>query len=195
MAEAGRARAIPATADKKLSAPQTAEEHSCAAAAEGAVAAASEEFGADPETARVLAEAEAIIAELSKQYLPWLKRDLNDLSTHVATLRPHQPADEALDEIFSVAHNIKGQGGAFGYPLVSEIADMICRLSRGRPVLGELGQESLRKCVEGLRVIADNNIGGDGGQIGAHILAELDALVQSTLSAEPAGAKSPHLLS
>ncbi len=112
----------------------------------------------DPAT---LARAEAALAALSDTYLTWADGDLTRLR---AALSPFQP-----DLLFAVAHDMKGQAGTFGFPLVTELANRLCRLLEQQPtdvagatLLVDLVTEVLRR-----------RLSGDGGEDGRRLLARL----------------------
>ena len=72
-----------------------------------------------------LARAEAALAALSNNYLAWADADLTRLQ---GALAPFQP-----DLLFAVAHDMKGQAGTFGFPLITELAHRLCRLLENQP--------------------------------------------------------------
>lgn len=76
----------------------------------------------DPQS---LARAEAALAALADHYRSWAAADLVRLR---AALTPFRP-----DTLFAIAHDIKGQAGTFGFPLVTERANALCRILEGRP--------------------------------------------------------------
>jgi chemotaxis protein histidine kinase CheA len=68
---------------------------------------------------------------LARDYLVWAKADLDASHRHLAAA--HQDPTQRPQHIaalFSVAHNIKGQGSSFGYPLMTRVGQSLCRLTR-----------------------------------------------------------------
>jgi chemotaxis protein histidine kinase CheA len=78
-----------------------------------------------------LARAEAAVAALARDYLTWAQADLDLCHQHLSAARaaPAQRADRITD-LFGVAHNIKGQGSSFGYPLMTRLGQSLCHLTR-----------------------------------------------------------------
>jgi HPt (histidine-containing phosphotransfer) domain-containing protein len=81
--------------------------------------------GIDPEA---IARAEAALEELSKNFDNWMEKEV---------LRLTQARDTAvklgLDEmiradLYSAAHDIKGEAATFGYPLAARVADSLTKL-------------------------------------------------------------------
>ena len=81
--------------------------------------------------AAALARAEAAVAALARDYLVWAKADLEQSYRHLAAAND-DPAQRQLHvlALFGVAHNIKGQGSSFGYPLMTRLGQSLCRLTR-----------------------------------------------------------------
>ncbi|MBI2241599.1 MAG: Hpt domain-containing protein [Magnetospirillum gryphiswaldense] len=66
-----------------------------------------------------LARAEAALHNLAAEYPHRLEVDLTRADACLAA-----PAD--IDRLYTILHDIKGQAGTFGYPLVGAIAQRLC---------------------------------------------------------------------
>ena len=86
---------------------------------------------------RLISRAEAAVEALRDTYRQQLADDVTALNGIWSRLESGEPAAAILDELYGIAHNIKGQGGSFGYDLVSEIGASFCNYlrsgSRGSP--------------------------------------------------------------
>jgi chemotaxis protein histidine kinase CheA len=79
--------------------------------------------------AETLERAETVIAEETESYLVLVKEDMKKLHQSVAALKQSlSEPQKSLEEIFFVTHKIKGQAGSFGYDLLTQIADRLCRI-------------------------------------------------------------------
>lgn len=119
----------------------------------------------DPEA---LARAEAALAGLSHDYLTWAEADIASLRAGLAGLEGH-PA-EALDRLYRIAHDMKGQASTFGYPLVTEIAQRLCRLIE----TGQAAPDRLHLHVEALAEVVESRLTGDGGAAGRALIGRLE---------------------
>jgi len=126
--------------------------------------------GFDP---AAIAQAEAAVAALAADYRNWVRADLAQLqeawekaSAGTEGRRTH------LDAMFTTAHNIKGQAGTFGYPLVGRIAGSLCAYLRRAESAADLN--ILAAHVEALRAILANGVSGDGGPLGREIAEGLE---------------------
>lgn len=92
-----------------------------------------------------LARAEAALGNLAADYPRWLEADL-DRAAHCLT----PPAD--VERIYTILHDIKGQAGTFGHPLVSVLAQRLClgvKQGRADPAWLELGITLIRQAMAG----------------------------------------------
>lgn len=118
-----------------------------------------------------LARAKAALSRLSDDYLSWAASDCGALSSCLAEIAadPSDPAD-GLWRLFRIAHDMKGQAGTFGYPLVTEIARRLCLTIEAMPEPDGDGLARLSRHVEALAEIVAGRLDGDGGDRGRELL-------------------------
>ncbi len=75
-----------------------------------------------------VARAEAAINELSVEFDDWLADEVERLSKAQERAEKEGITGEAGNDFFRVAHDLKGQAGTFGYPLVTETCASLCKL-------------------------------------------------------------------
>lgn len=75
-----------------------------------------------------VARAEAALAQLSSQFSDWMHDECQQLDRARNRAREAGMAVPERQELFRVAHDIKGQAVTLGFPLVAEIAGGLCRL-------------------------------------------------------------------
>ncbi len=130
-----------------------------------------------------LAAAEAEIEALAQDYLSWVQLDLVRLRDALRAAQA-SPDDNAvyLEALYTTAHDMRGQGGSFGYPLVTNIAGALCRYL-GHPV--DPAKIDLEVCaihVDALHAVIQNRIDGDGGATGAKMLEGIERVVGKSLA-------------
>ncbi|MEQ8604617.1 MAG: phosphorelay protein [Marivibrio sp.] len=136
--------------------------------------------GPSPE---MLAKAEAAIAKMSDDYPNWASKDVETLSALVARIEPGVDNEaEPVREAFRLAHDMRGQGGSFGYPLMTRIANSFCRFTEKVDVLDAGGVGILETHVNAMRAIVGNRVKGTGGEMGDQIADGLDAAVRKYLA-------------
>jgi len=132
--------------------------------------------GPSPE---MLANAEKAINQMSEDYPNWAIKDVDKLEGLIGEAKPGVGnGKEILSEAFKLAHDMRGQGGSFGYPLMTRIANSFCRFVEG---LDEVDAGSLQICnahVQSMRAVLQNKVKGTGGPIGAQIADGLEMAVK-----------------
>ena len=126
----------------------------------------------------MVAQAEAAVAALSASYREQLVADAETLSEIWASLEQGTSVNDVMSQLQSLAHNIKGQGGSFGYDLVTSVGASLCDYIRSgeRRSVDELNIVHVH--IKILKMIAENDISGTGGDTGARIIAKLVALTK-----------------
>lgn len=153
----------------------------------------------DSEMARRLARAEAAVADLAKSYVTWASADVEKCAEHLATARHAQPGANipmgavdrrmiAIQALYAVAHNIKGQGTSFGYPLMTRLGESLCHLTRPKRAIADRDLDVVLAHLDAMRLVLVQNIGGDGGALGDKLAQRLEAMVSEIMaSAAPDG--------
>ena len=90
-----------------------------------------------------------------------------------------QPGDrrKQFEEINLLAHELRGQGGTFGYPLVTTFAKMLYDFTGPEGRQEDSAVEIVKAHVDALRVVIREKISGNGGQIGKELLNSLNDAV------------------
>ena len=121
-----------------------------------------------------LAKAEDVIANLADDYLTWVQEDLARLEAAYAEMEKGEgDPKELLDNVFQIAHDMKGQGGSFGYDLMTAIGDQLCRLVEKMDQVTPREVGMVRVHIDAMRVIIVKELKGDGGDEGRKLLMGL----------------------
>lgn len=120
--------------------------------------------------------------ELQDNYLQWTETALADMRTHHARLCSNPQDTTIISDIFSIAHNIKGMGASFGFPLMTETGVSFCRYIRSLDGQ-DIDPEVIEAHIRSLEVILSNRIQGDGGDIGRELIDSLTTMVDRSLAA------------
>ena len=129
----------------------------------------------------VLARAQAAVADLAKTYAPNTVADLDRCAALLKAAREHANTRPAsVKELYGIAHNIKGQGSSFGYPLVTRIGHSLCTLVRQERAFSDADLGVMQAHLDALRLILAKDIKGEGGETGAKLAARLENMVKAS---------------
>jgi hypothetical protein len=135
--------------------------------------------------AATVKRAQDAVAELSADYQNWALADLAKAEQALAEARVNPAAAQpALQRLYGVTHDMKGQGGSFGFPLVTHVAQSLCRLLVGpggsaRHVELPTGDATfglVEVHLKALRLILEKSVRGEGGEVGQKLVAKLQAM-------------------
>lgn len=124
----------------------------------------------------ILARAEAAIAELKASYRVQLAEDIAALEAAYGDLDKPEACAKAREALASLAHNIKGQGGSFGYDLATEIGGSLSDYMRGHDSLGLRARRIIHLHIRMLALVHEEGLTDDGGSRGANLRAKLARL-------------------
>ncbi len=124
-----------------------------------------------------LARAEEATTALRANYTEWARIDVDHAQALLdAATRDPERQREQLDHAYAATHNIKGQGASFGYPLVSRIGQLLCRLIAPGRSVDEAGLKLAQAHIDALKLVLDQKIAGKGGETGDKLAARLESL-------------------
>ena len=134
--------------------------------------------GIDPE---IWARAEQAVAALGGDFVDQTKMTLDAHRTQLEEMT-ELPQGDMLRDVFSFAHDLRGQGGSFGYPLLSSIGGSLCAFLEARDFrLTEGDAVVLRSHFDAAAAILTDEIGGEVDAILQALVTNLSELVDKHL--------------
>lgn len=124
----------------------------------------------------LIAQAEAAVEALRDTYRQQLASDVAELCDIWERFEAGEPVEKTLEALHAVAHNVKGQGGSFGYGLVTEIGASFCDYLRSGERRSPEELNIVHMHIRMLKSVSDNDISGDGGETGRRIVEKLHLL-------------------
>lgn len=128
------------------------------------------------EYARLIAKAEAAVDALRDSYKDQLRQDIDQMFAVWGKLEDGADRRQVMDEIYAIAHNVKGQGGSFGYDFVTALGSSLCRFLRAAPICSDEDLNIVHAHMEALALAVSEDMSGDGGAKGRKILHDLSAM-------------------
>ncbi len=111
--------------------------------------------GIDP---AAIERAEAALGELSENFDTWLNDEVNALLEARDNVREHGMVPPHFDELFRIAHDVKGEGDTLGYPLATVIAASLCKLLDSPEKKTIIPIDIINNHVDALRLVARDRI-------------------------------------
>ena len=78
--------------------------------------------------ADAIARAEAALKSLSGQFAEWMQDELNKLDAARAEVKMQGMIPQTAEVLYMRAHDLKGLGATYEFPLVTRIAASLCKL-------------------------------------------------------------------
>jgi hypothetical protein len=126
-----------------------------------------------------LARADKTLEAMSGSFEEWLHADITKLQDARKRAELFGWSDAGLDTLWRVSHDLKGMGATYGFPLVTQIASSLCRLTET-----EAGKSAARAnpalvCahVDGLRAAVRDRITSTRHPVGRALIEALEAQV------------------
>lgn len=127
-----------------------------------------------------LERAQAAVDRLKDIYVAeWAPAALCEMQDAFGELRrPGSDRRGGFEALYRLAHDMKGQGGTFGYPLLTQLGEAICLLTADRTDAGEGEWAVLAAHLEAVRHVIADRLEGDGGAAGDRLLRDLRTLTR-----------------
>ena len=119
---------------------------------------------------------------MANSYLDSVADDLRNIDETFGKLEAATgDRKEELMAVFQTALILKGQGGSFGYDLMTTIGNELCRLIEKLDKAGPKEVEAIKLHIDSMKLVISNDIKGDGGVTGKEMLAGLQKVCDKLL--------------
>jgi len=98
--------------------------------------------------------------DLIDSYQGWAVDDLAALWKAYEETRSASGNPRQILKMFEIAHGIRGEGGSFGFQLISTIGDSLCKFLEGRKKLGRTESEVVKVHILAMRAVFRQNLKG-----------------------------------
>jgi len=130
----------------------------------------------------ILAKAEAAIDRLAAEYPRHAGRDIANLDRYAERMASdRRNRTTHYNEILRIAHDVRGQGALFGYPLITRCAGSLCRATRLLEAHDRVIPDIVRAHVAAMQAILETGVTGVENRTALAIAAGLEMLVSSRI--------------
>jgi chemotaxis protein histidine kinase CheA len=124
-----------------------------------------------------VARAEAALAAMSVNFDEWLRIEITRMEDAMSAVQSQGRNEENMEALYHRAHDLKGLGATYGFPIISQIAGTLCRLidSADRRMSAPMSLVAVH--VEAIKAAARNGIRTDADPVGRALVLELESTV------------------
>jgi chemotaxis protein histidine kinase CheA len=129
--------------------------------------------------ASAMKKAEEALASAAQDYPDWVMATITKLvELHQLCVSSPPSRRPTFEQIRRIAHDLKGQGGTFGYPLVTSFATSLHRFASMREGIEDEHVEIIKAHIDSMRAVVRDRVSGDGGDIGKALAKGLDDVIK-----------------
>lgn len=129
--------------------------------------------------AAAVARAEEALKALSSQFDQWLKDEIVKLEVAKTDIIEQGFNEKTAEALYFRAHDLKGLGSTYEYPLVTRLAGSLCRLIDSDERRKTSPWPLVDAHIEAIRAVVRDKIQNDEHPVGRQIAEELEAKVQT----------------
>ena len=124
--------------------------------------------------ADAVARAEAALKSLSGQFSQWMNDELEKLDAARATVKAEGMTPAASETLYMRAHDLKGLGATYEFPLVTRIAASLCKLIDSPETRTSAPLYLVDAHIDAIKAAVRDNIKTDEHPVGKILAEELE---------------------
>jgi chemotaxis protein histidine kinase CheA len=128
-----------------------------------------------------VARAEEALAGLAGEFKSWMLVEAERLTAAHAAIVRKGFSEEAADELFRAAHDIKGDAATFGYPSAAGAAESLCRIIEHAPEIEKVPTELIKHHIDAIQAIVHNHTRLDGVTVASELSRKLRGVADEYL--------------
>lgn len=132
--------------------------------------------------ANAIAKAEAALEAMSAQFGQWLDDELAKLDAAQAAIRTHGLTPETGEALYCRAHDLKGLGTTYQYPLVTRMAGSLCKLLDDASKRMSAPMVLVDAHVDAIKAVVRDQIKTDEHPVGRILAETLESRVAAHMS-------------
>ncbi len=130
-------------------------------------------------TPDALAKAEAALKSLSANFGQWLNDEIAKLEAARQAISTQGMSQDTADQLYTHAHDLKGLGGTYDFPLITRIAGSLCKLMNEREQRPLLPLLLIDAHIDAIKAIVRDDIRDPAHPVGKALAEALETRVSS----------------
>ncbi len=124
---------------------------------------------------------QAVLEEFASGMGDWIKADLARLIAARNAFLDDSHSQECIDNLHRAAHDLKGLGQTYGFPVVSVIASALCKAIHLAMESGAVPEDLVNAHVDALRAIVNLNLRDPSSGPAVELICGLQSLVDKKI--------------
>ena len=124
-----------------------------------------------------IAKAEAALKSLSGNFTQWLNDEIAKLEAARQAIRDAGQTSETMESLYLRAHDLKGLGATYGFPLITRIAGLLCRQIDDKSKRLDVPMSLIDAHIDAIKTAARDDIKTDDHPIGQALIQDLEGRV------------------
>jgi hypothetical protein len=141
--------------------------------------------------AAAIAKAEAALKSLSSQFAQWLQDELAKLDAARANVHAAGLTHETGEQLYTHAHDLKGLGATYEFPIVTRLAGSLCKLIDSDPSRAKAPLKLVDAHIDAIKAAVRDNIRDDKNPLGRVLAEELERQVAVYIASDRGTATRP----
>jgi hypothetical protein len=125
-----------------------------------------------------IAKAEAALKGLSGNFSQWLGDEIAKLESSRQVVRNEGPTDENMESLYLRAHDLKGLGATYGFPLITRVAGLLCRLIDDKAKRLGAPMSLVDAHIDAIKAAVRDDIKTEDHPVGAILVRELEGRIR-----------------
>ncbi|MAU41766.1 MAG: hypothetical protein CMF31_09100 [Kordiimonas sp.] len=127
----------------------------------------------------LLMQAQEALDDMAEDYPDWVMSLIDELAEiHRRCVDTPEQRKAHFERINKIAHDMKGQGGTFGYELITDFGDSLYDFTGPRGGKSDNHVEIIKAHIDAMRVVIKDRVHGDGGETGRLIKMGLEKAIE-----------------
>ena len=126
-----------------------------------------------------IAKAEAALKSLSGNFTQWLNDEITKLQGARNTVHAESPTAENMESLYLRAHDLKGLGATYGFPLITRIAGLLCRLIDDKSKRLQAPLALIDAHIDAIKAAARDDIKTEDHPVGKILVQELEGRIKA----------------
>lgn len=125
-----------------------------------------------------IAKAEAALKSLSGNFTQWLNDEIAKLEAARLVVHTDGPSAESMESLYLRAHDLKGLGATYGFPLITRIAGLLCRLIDDKEKRLSAPAGLIDAHIDAIKAAARDDIKTEDHPVGKILVHELESRIR-----------------